>query len=173
MKKVIFTAALVVATLSIFSSCEKQKFDNEKPVVNLIAPKDGAKLKIGDAHGVHFDMEVKDNVMLKSYKIDVHNNFDNHTHAGEANGHDHEKLPPFKFLKVYDLEGKKNAKIHHHDIVIPEGVHPGNYHLVVFVTDAAGNETVVARNVILGAEGDHHHDHDHDHDHGEDSGHQH
>lgn len=64
---------------------------------------------------------------------------------------------------MYDLEGKKNAKIHHHDIVIPEGVHHGNYHLVVFVTDA-GNETVVARNVILGAEGDHHRDHDHDHD---------
>lgn len=48
-----------------------------------------------------------------------------------------------------DVSGLKNAKIHHHDIVIPADAAPGDYHLVVWCTDAAGNQTEVARNIVL------------------------
>lgn len=29
------------------------------------------------------------------------------------------------------------------------GFNPGNYHLMVYCTDAAGNETHIARNIVL------------------------
>ena len=67
----------------------------------------------------------------------------------------------FSFNRSYDISGKKTAHIHHHDIVIPANATPGDYHLMVYCTDAAGNETYIARNIVLSttAEGDdHHHD---------------
>lgn len=55
----------------------------------------------------------------------------------------------FSFNKSYDISGKKTAHIHHHDIMIPKDATPGDYHLMVYCTDAAGNETYVARNIEL------------------------
>ena len=55
----------------------------------------------------------------------------------------------------------KTAHIHHHDIVIPANATPGDYHLMVYCTDAAGNQTYIARNIVLSTtaeEDDHHHD---------------
>ena len=37
-------------------------------------------LKIGNGKGVHFEMNLSDDVMLRSYKINIHNNFDHHGH---------------------------------------------------------------------------------------------
>ncbi|MDR1937160.1 MAG: DUF4625 domain-containing protein, partial [Tannerellaceae bacterium] len=49
--------------------------------------------------------------------------------------------------------------IHHHEILIPDNATPGDYHLEVFCTDAAGNESFVVVNIELGYEGS---DHDHE-----------
>ena len=134
-----------------FTSCSSDDDgDTVKPVINLIAPADGSTLKIGDAHGVHFDMELSDNVMLKSYKVNIHSNFDGHTHS-KASG----KTVDFTFNKSWDVTGK-NTNVHHHEIVIPENATPGNYHLMVYCTDAAGNESYVARNIVLSHDGEVH-----------------
>lgn len=162
-KRNLFCLALG-AILPLFASCQKQVQDNERPVVELIAPAEGAHLKIGGEHGVHFEMKLKDNVMLKSYKLEIHNNFDNHSHESKALRHGDEK--PFFLQKEYDLSGKKEDAIHHHDIVIPKTAKEGNYHLLVQVLDAAGNQTTVARNIVLARDAEDHHDHDHGHDHG-------
>jgi len=45
--------------------------------------------------------------------------------------------------------------------VIPVNATPGDYHLMVYCTDAAGNEAYIARNIVLSTtaeEDDHHHD---------------
>ena len=57
-----------------------------KPVIDLIEPEEGAVLKIGNEKGVHFEMNLSDDVMLKSYKINIHNNFDHHGHDSRAAG---------------------------------------------------------------------------------------
>lgn len=56
----------------------------------------------------------------------------------------------------------KNTKVHHHDIVIPADAAPGDYHLMVWCTDAAGNQTEVARNIVLSADGGTETEHDHE-----------
>lgn len=133
-----------IALLSI-TSCKKDTGDVTKPVINLDEPREGQELLIGDEHGVHFEMELSDNVMLGSYKIEIHNNFNHHDHSTKSG----EGTVAFFFSKEYDLSGKKNAHIHHHEIKIPSNATEGDYHLMVFCTDAAGNEASVARNIVL------------------------
>ena len=72
---------LVISLLAICSVClpacdNDEKGDVTKPVIDLIEPEEGAVLKIGNGKGVHFEMNLSDDVMLRSYKINIHNNFD-------------------------------------------------------------------------------------------------
>lgn len=149
---------LAVCSLTFFS-CDSDDDDRDttKPVIDLHEPEEGQALKIGAETGVHFEMDLSDDVMLKSYKIEIHNNFDHHSHSRAA-----EETVAFSFNKTYDLNGQKTAHVHHHDIVIPANATPGDYHLMVYCTDAAGNEAYVARNVVLSLTAEDDHDHDHE-----------
>lgn len=147
-----------IALLAIFTfvSCDKEDSDTTKPVIVLHEPEEGQALKIGGENGVHFEMDLSDDVMLKSYKIDIHNSFDGHSHGGtRADGGEE---VAFSFSRSYDLSGLKNAHVHHHDIVIPANAKPGAYHLMVYCTDAAGNESYIARNIVLSTTAEEDHD---------------
>lgn len=157
-----FLAISLFVFPSLFLSCSDDDGDTTAPVINLKAPVEGAVLKIGS--DVHFDLELLDNEMLASYKVDIHNNFDSHTHSKASNSDN--DTAPFAFQKSWDVSGLKKTSIHHHEIIISENATPGKYHLVVYCTDAAGNESHIARNIELSHEGeDHDHDHHHHHEH--------
>ena len=159
MKTIYLSSLCLLAALSFgLASCDDDS-DNVKPVINLIEPEDDAVLQIGD--DVHFEMELSDNEMLKSYKVDIHSNFDSHTHA--LSRADDAATTPFSFNRSWEVTGK-NAHIHHHDIVVPEDATPGPYHLVVYCTDAAGNEAILSRDIELSHEGESHDDDHDDHD---------
>ncbi|MDR1644983.1 MAG: DUF4625 domain-containing protein [Tannerellaceae bacterium] len=153
----VYSYILIFCLTAIFPlstvSCDKDG-DTVKPVINLIEPAEGDVLVIGE--DVHFEMELSDNEMLKEYKVGIHHNFDGHSHSATR-----ADLEPFLFEKVWDVSGKKNTSVHHHEIVIPTTAAPGDYHLEVYCTDAAGNEAYIVRNVELAYEGG---DHDHDHE---------
>ncbi|MDR2809996.1 MAG: DUF4625 domain-containing protein [Tannerellaceae bacterium] len=154
-----YSSLIILGLWAILSfslaSCESG--DTTKPVINLIEPAEGDVLEIGEE--VHFEMEVSDNDLLREYKVEIHHNFDGHNHEATRA---EEELVPFFFEQTWsDISGKKNASIHHHDIVIPEDAAPGDYHLEVFCTDASGNEAYIVRNIELSHEGG---DHDHDHE---------
>lgn len=137
----------------LFTACEDNNDnDTTPPTINLLEPAEGDVLKIGS--DIHFELELSDNEMLGSYKVDVHSNFDGHTHS-RAIKNEGETIA-FSFQKSWDLSDQKNAKIHHHEIVIPENATPGKYHLMVFCTDKAGNESNIARNITLSHEGEKH-----------------
>ena len=118
--------SLLATVTFMFSSCDNDdSSDTIKPLIELHEPEEGQALEIGNEHGVHFEMDLSDDVMLKS-----------------------------------DVSGQKTAHIHHHDIVIPANATAGDYHLMVYCTDAAGNESYIARNIKLSNEvedEDHHH----------------
>lgn len=160
---------LLALSTSVFISCDKDEdSDTTKPMILLNEPEEGQAIQIGNVKGMHFDMDLSDDVMLKSYKIEIHNNFDNHPHSrGNAAAEDGsnaaanaEETVDFIFNRSYDVSGQKNAHIHHHDIKIPANASPGAYHLMVYCTDAAGNESHIARNIVLSndvEDEDHHH----------------
>ncbi len=148
-----YLVCLMAISFATFLSCDKDdNGDTTKPVINLIDPEEGATLKIGDDHGIHFDLELSDDVMLKSYKVDIHPNFDGHDHKATLRAVSSETVD-FTFNKSWDVSGKKNADIHHHEILIPANATPGNYHMMVYCTDAAGNEAHIARNIVLSTGG--------------------
>ncbi len=158
-KSLIFSAVSLAIISVVFIAC-KEESDTEVPVINLIEPEEGDTLEIGG--NIHFDMDLSDNEMLHSYKVEIHNVFDGHDH-GKSLKSDGETTP-FYFQKSWDVSEYKNTKIHHHEIAIPESATPGKYHLMVYCTDAAKNESYIARSIVLSHdEGDHDHDHDHDH----------
>jgi hypothetical protein len=144
--KYFFTVIGLIAMFSGFSMTSCKSGDTTKPVINLIEPEEGDSLKPGS--DVHFDIELSDNEMLGSYKVDIHSNFDGHEHAQQRVAAEDESVP-FAFSKSWDLSGKRNADIHHHEIIIPQNAAEGKYHLMVYCTDAAGNEAHIAVNVVL------------------------
>lgn len=137
---------LLAMSSFVFISCDESDSDTTKPVIELHEPQEGQALEIGNDHGVHFDMDLSDDGMLKSYMIEIHSNFDHHPHGRSISA---EGTESFSFNRSYDISGKKTAHIHHHDIVIPANATPGDYHLMVYCTDAAGNESYIARNIVL------------------------
>lgn len=141
-------SVIMLSTLFVSCSDDDKQGDTTKPVINLIAPAEGTVLKAG-SH-IHFDMTLEDDVMLKSYKVEIHNNFDGHEHTKAETG----ETTPFSYNNSWDVSGQKNATIHHHDVEIPADATHGNYHLMVYCTDAAGNESYVARNIVIDEEGE-------------------
>ncbi|MDR1675033.1 MAG: DUF4625 domain-containing protein [Tannerella sp.] len=152
--RTVFLILGLTATLFIVCNACKEDSDTTKPVILLEEPADGDLLQIGDEHGVHFDAEFLDNEMLASYKVNFHPNFDDHGHTKATS-----ETVDFEFDKSWSLSGK-NAAIHHHEIMIPENATPGAYHLMVYCTDAAGNESHVVVNVELSHEAGEDHDHE-------------
>ncbi|MDR2086047.1 MAG: DUF4625 domain-containing protein [Dysgonamonadaceae bacterium] len=143
----------------LFVSCDDG--DTTKPVINLEEPEDGAILQIGGEHGVHFEGEFSDNEALASYRVNIHDNFDNHGTHRSATREDVASSAtdsiPFALDSTWTISGK-NVPFHHHDIKIPatdKNGNPyktGNYHFIVYCADAAGNVSLVERDVVLSYE---------------------
>jgi len=153
--KILLTISSLLMISLGFISCTDDDGDTTKPVITLNAPEEGATLKVGS--NIHFDMDLEDNEELRSYKVEIHNNFDNHGHGTKAENTG--ETVPFSFNRSWDVSGIKNTHAHHHDIIIPADATHGAYHFMVYCTDAAGNESYVVRNIVLSDEGhDGHHD---------------
>ena len=86
MKTKLYLPIISLLAMSVFAfiSCDDSDSDTTKPVIELSEPEEGQELKIGDEHGVHFEMDLSDDVMLKSYMIEIHSNFDHHSHGGNS-----------------------------------------------------------------------------------------
>ena len=146
-KSIISTLLFISFFAITLSSCsDSDEGDTTKPVINLISPAENSNLKIGNEKGIHLEMDLSDNEELASYKIDIHGNFDGHGHKSD------DGTVVFKYSNSWKVSGK-NAHIHQHEIIVPDNATAGNYHLMVFCVDAAGNESYVARNIVLSPEG--------------------
>lgn len=164
MKKLFLAGVVLFGASMMFTACEKDEKDVEKPVIKLNDPADDEEIKIGDEHGIHFDAEFSDNEELASYKVDIHSNFDGHTHSAMRSIA--ADSVAFSFQKSWNtIAGKRNADVHHHEIVIPETfngkpIKEGHYHIVIYCLDKAGNEAHVARDIELSYDAEeHHHEH--------------
>ena len=136
--------------LLLVSSCEKdEEVDTEKPAIDL---------SIQDAFPVNCDtlyfgetFKLKalfsDNVELGSYSIDIHHNFDHHSHSTEVTECDLDPIKdpvnPFTYIEDYDIpEGLEEYKTDL-SISIPAGnesglYDEGDYHFFISLTDNEG-----------------------------------
>jgi len=153
MKTKIFLSIVLLFSVVSFSFASSGEEDTVKPVINLMAPADGSMVRIGA--DVHFDMELTDDQMLASYRVEIHDNYNNHDHA---DGPETPQGRRVVFDRTWDISGQKTIRLHHHQIIIPATSKVGPYHFVVYCTDAAGNESSVVRDIELGytSSGGHH-----------------
>ncbi len=141
---------IIFLALAFLSSCEKEEaIDLEKPVIDLSIP--GAFPVNCDTlyFGESFEFKVlfSDNAELGSFSIDIHNNFDHHSHSTEVTecNLDPMKAPvnPFLFIEDYAIPEEVNKLETNRPIFIPAGdddglYDEGDYHFFISLTDKEG-----------------------------------
>lgn len=98
-------------------------------------------LKVNANSTLLFKIKLEATEQLSQYKIDVHDNFDCHTHARlEAS--------PWRLLKIATISGV--SQLVNEVISVPSDASVGNYHFMINLLDAKGNESdYIEYNVIV------------------------
>lgn len=137
------------ACLIITAGCsEEENIDTEYPVI--ITDFEGAFptqcSSVDKGTAFTFKVRFSDNVELGSFSLDIHHNFDHHTHSTEVNDCDMApvKTPvnPFVLIKNYRIpqglrEYEATAEIH-----IPDDIDSGDYHFMILLTDKEGWQSI-------------------------------
>ena len=148
MKALTIFSGLVFLILA-FHACSKNDVDNEKPGIDLTIP--GAFPQNCDTlyFGETFTLKVlfTDNGELGSYSIDIHNNFDHHSHSTEVTecNLDPIKEPVNAYLSIedYAIQEGQDRYVTSLKITIPNGdsngdFDEGDYHFFISLTDREG-----------------------------------
>lgn len=89
-----------------------------------------------------FAYAFSDDVELGSYNLEIHNNFDHHTHSTEAGEceKDPEKQPvnPWIYNQSFAIPAGRTVFEAEQNIAIPSDIDTGEYHFMIRVTDASG-----------------------------------
>jgi|SRR5690606_328591 len=146
LKKIMGTLAI----LSLVFSCNKDKeaVDTEYPTIDITSadafPIQCSVLKRGESFV--FSAEFHDNVALGSFSLDIHHNFDHHTHSTEVEECDLGpiKTPddPFLYIHASDIQGTPKTYKANMEIEVPADIDPGDYHFMIRVTDQEGWQTM-------------------------------
>lgn len=94
---------------------------------------EGRIIEADAGQDIAVDLELSDDAALAQYKLDVHHNFDCHSHSKRAAASD-----PWTFIAIREAEGKRleRKEILH----VPADARSGYYHLMIRCLDASGNE---------------------------------
>ncbi|WP_421943208.1 DUF4625 domain-containing protein [Pedobacter sp.] len=148
MKKQIAIFCLGCALL--ISSCKKEteEIDTTYPVIDVNAatafPKQCSVIKRGEKFV--FRAAFSDNVELGSSSIDIHHNFDHHSHSTEVNECNMElvKSPvkPFLLIKTFNIPSGQRSFNINEEIIVPADIDPGDYHFLIRLTDKAGWQSI-------------------------------
>jgi hypothetical protein len=139
---ILFTSILLLA-------CDDTEKDDQLPTINMSGdtafPQNCVTVYRGESFT--FNALFTDNVELGSYSIEMHNNFDHHTHSTSSTECEMEavKTPvnPLLFINEYEIPPGKTSYSANIEIEIPSNVDTGDYHFMVRLTDKSGWQTFV------------------------------
>ncbi|MFW6203138.1 MAG: DUF4625 domain-containing protein [Marinilabilia sp.] len=135
------------ANVFFFSSCGDDK-DDIYPVIYMSGenafPLNCSVVRPGESFT--FRAVFSDNRELGAYSIEIHHNFDHHTHSTDVVEceMEPEKEPdqPFQFIEEYEIPpGQKHYEAEV-EISVPDTVDRGDYHFMIRLTDASGWQTL-------------------------------
>jgi hypothetical protein len=145
--------------LSLFAlalvSCTETEIDEEKPTITVNYaggfPQTCENLSRGQSYTIK--AKVTDNLELASYSIEMHHNFDHHTHDDQEDPCELELITtavnPFNYSTNNSVpEGLTNFEIEA-VITIPATIDTGDYHLALSVTDVTGWQARTAVDVKI------------------------
>lgn len=145
---IILSASCMAATAVSCSSASDT--DTEKPVIvdAADASPQGCQ-SFRRSSSIAFRYTFTDNEELGAFNIEIHNNFDHHSHSTESadtdecadgDGH-HESQPPVNpwvFNASRDIPAGQTSYAAAMDIPVPADIDTGDYHFAVRLTDKAG-----------------------------------
>lgn len=137
-------------------NCEKESEDNPKPKIEVIHPAPCDTINFGEEF--RFKAVFSDEKELGHYKINIHNNFDHHTHGT------HEKQ-----CQLADEKEAENPYLNNWVLEIPEGqteykidtvltlpqkndsgfYQGGDYHLMLYLTNEEGYQSWIGRDLKI------------------------
>jgi len=146
-KKAMKKTALFLLLLSGLCACSSDEEDTKDMTYPEITdagitanPIDCQQYKRGET--MPFTYVFTDNQELGSYNIEIHNNFDHHTHSTSASEciADEPKDPvnAWVFNQDYAIPSGQRTYTARVDIPIPADIDTGDYHFMVRLTDRAG-----------------------------------
>ncbi|SFT36782.1 protein of unknown function [Algoriphagus locisalis] len=141
---------IVLLAVSVLTACgedEKPAIDLEYPEIIATAnsfPIQCSVVERGET--MQFRASFSDNVELGSYSLDIHHNFDHHTHSTEVNDCESDPVKaavnPMLFIQTYTIPTGLTEYEAEAEIDIPSGIDPGDYHFLIRVTDKEGWQTL-------------------------------
>jgi hypothetical protein len=105
--------------------------DTLPPQVTISTPAEEVRLATGMP--LNISVSYADNDILRQYKLDIHPNFDDHSHGKPAGLN-----PDWDTIIVGDLAGSTQSI--QQNLVVPQNIRTGEYHLTAFALDVSGNE---------------------------------
>ncbi len=144
MKKTILLFTLLCALWACSSDSDDNAKDMTYPEITdkgiTANPIDCQQYKRGET--IYVCYQFSDNQALGNYNIEIHNNFDHHTHGTthtdcpmDANK---EPVKPFVFNQDYTIPAGSKSYTAKVEIPIPADADAGDYHFMIRLTDAAG-----------------------------------
>jgi hypothetical protein len=153
MNKTVFSL-IIISVIFVVNSCTNNtnEIDEQKPNIDLTIqdafPLNCDTLFFGETFNLK--MIFTDNVELGSFSIDIHNNFDHHSHSTEVTecSLDPIKIPVNPFLYINDFEIPLGSKEYQTNLEInipPANSYgdfdEGDYHFFISLTDKSGWST--------------------------------
>jgi hypothetical protein len=148
MKKLITIFLLITASFSACKKDNQEAIDTEYPVIDVTAttafPKQCSTVKRGEKFT--FRAQLSDNSQLGSVSLDIHHNFDHHTHSTEVEScnMDAKKTPvkPFLMIQSFSIPTRSKSYEVQQEITVPSDIDPGDYHFMIRLTDREGWQTI-------------------------------
>ena len=138
------TKVFVISLLCALGACSSPSKDTTLPDI-LPAGDDTAPLNCQEyprGGAIFFDYLFTDDSELGAYNLEVHNNFDHHTHSTEAGEcrQDAVKQPvnPWIYNQSFSIPSGSTSFEARQTIAVPSDVDPGEYHFMIRLTDRSG-----------------------------------
>lgn len=149
MKKQLIALCLLIMICA--GACKKdsnETIDTEYPVIDISAadafPKQCSVVKRGQKFA--FKANLTDNAQLGSVSVDIHHNFDHHSHSTEVSDCGMEavkaSVKPLLFIKDFPIPAGQTAYQVNAEINVPIDIDPGDYHFLIRLTDKEGWQTI-------------------------------
>jgi len=135
--------------MTALTSCGETDIDDVKPIIDLSVesafPRNCDTLYLGEAFT--FRASFADNQELGSFSVDIHQNFDHHSHSTEVTAcefsPEKEPVNPFQYTMDYDIPAGLTEYVAEVELEIPASdaggaVDTGDYHFFISLTDKVG-----------------------------------
>jgi len=136
-----FLSLILLCALCACSSSDEEK-DMTKPEV--VESDTACPLECDTYHKggtIPFKYLFKDNQELGNFNIEIHNNFDHHTHSGSAVecelGAQKQPQNPWVYNKSFEIPEGVSTYLAEEGIAIPTDIDAGDYHFMIRLTDKA------------------------------------